>query len=206
MAAKYKSFLMCSCPCIDTTAEAVDEAEFPHARVDMIGPRDGAVLVAPWQAHPHMYPEPISFAPRSVPMPRKTNHRRPQHENLNSDTTSGSMDAASSSATTQASPDDEGMLEICFLISGKRWRREKQEIIVSFASKPLGMQFVRGKKPFVVKSVERGGVAANLGVKPGMVVRSIQGQSVSDMEYSKFIVLLNEQSRILKATSSKETL
>eukprot|EP00406_Dinophysis_acuminata_P054793 CAMPEP_0179319710 /NCGR_PEP_ID=MMETSP0797-20121207/57630_1 /TAXON_ID=47934 /ORGANISM="Dinophysis acuminata, Strain DAEP01" /LENGTH=505 /DNA_ID=CAMNT_0021031099 /DNA_START=60 /DNA_END=1575 /DNA_ORIENTATION=+ len=60
------------------------------------------------------------------------------------------------------------------------------ELEAIFNTRPLGMAFNVGRMPCVVKSIIVGSVAGSLGVKKGMVIKSIDGEDVTEMAYEVF--------------------
>lgn len=71
------------------------------------------------------------------------------------------------------------------------------EIEVNFTSRPLGMAFHVGKMPSVVISIFIGSLAGSLGVKKGMVVKSIDDEDVTQVSFERFTKLISERSSAL---------
>lgn len=161
--------------------------------------------MSPWEIGPSAHGrEPVGFAPRTVAAPANSIRRwhEPNEGSPNSDSPGYSMDDVPSSATTEAeSPRTSRNHVLGMNFSLSKHGPEKE---VCFTTKPLGMAFAVGKKPFIVKTIERGGNASGLGIRPGMTVKSIQGRQVGDMEYEEFIVLLNSESSALVPSGAKQ--
>merc|ERR1712217_636886 len=71
------------------------------------------------------------------------------------------------------------------------------ELVVNFASRPLGVQFNVGMMPCVVKSIVIGSVAGNLGVKKGMVIKAIDDENVTEISYDEFYAKITRKSNAL---------
>lgn len=62
---------------------------------------------------------------------------------------------------------------------------------IVFPTKPLGMDFDKGRRPIRIKNVE--GVALNLGVEKGWELMSVAGTDVEQMDFDKLLELLRAQ-------------
>lgn len=82
-------------------------------------------------------------------------------------------------------------------------RSKHTELDVIFTSRPLGISFERGKMPCVVSALITGSVAINLGVKKGMVIKSIDDDDVTNMVYEEFYEFFVEKCNALRYLSPR---